>query len=227
MAGNPHEGRRHAPRRRDQDQIPIKDSPEGSAVEMAYVLSHPLRFSILNDMNTPPRNLSPSEYSEEIGEKLGNVSYHFRILHRAGCIEIVDTFQRRGATEHVYGPVRRAMAWTAEWEKLGPFVRQHVASSALGNAVKQAGAAIDEGTFDKRNDSHLSHDTLWTDEEGWHEIHDLFKTQLVELLAITKRIEQRLAVDSGIPRFLVTYFMSTFESPPPKNVKSRPEPGST
>ncbi len=189
---------------------------------MAYVLSHPLRFSILNDMNTPPRKLSPSEYSEEIGEKLGNVSYHFRILHRAGCIEIVDTCQRRGATEHVYGPVKRAMAWTAEWERLGSFVRQNVASSALGNAVKQAGAAIDEGTFDQRNDSHLSHDTLWTDEEGWHEIHALFKTQLEELLEITERIGQRLGADLDIPRFLVTYFMSTFESPRPNYGKPRP-----
>jgi hypothetical protein len=193
---------------------------------MAYVLSHPLRFSILNDMNTPPRRLSPSEYSEEIGEKLGNVSYHFRILHRAGCIEIVDTFQRRGATEHVYGPVRRAMAWTAEWEKLGSFVRQNVASSALGNAVKQTGAAIDEGTFDKRDDSHLSHDTLWTDEEGWEEIHSLFKVQLEELLTISKRIQSRLNANVDLPRFLVTYFMSTFESPPPNYGKSRPGPES-
>lgn len=222
MARDSHEGRRHSPRRRDQDQPAIKDSSQGSAVEMAYVLSHPLRFSILNDMNTPTRNLSPSEYSEEIGEKLGNVSYHFRILHRAGCIEIVDTFQRRGATEHVYRPAKRAMAWTAEWERLGSFVRQNVASSALGNAVKQAGAAIDEGTFDRRNDSHLSHDTLWTDEEGWEEIHTLFRVQLEELLTISEKIRSRLDADSDLERFLVTYFMSTFESPLPKRGKPRP-----
>lgn len=193
---------------------------------MAYVLSHPMRFSILNEMNTPARRLSPSEYSEEIGEKLGNVSYHFRILHRAGCIEIVDTYQRRGATEHVYGPVKRAMAWTAEWEKLGSFVRQNIASSALGKAVKQTGTAIDEGTFDKRNDSHLSHDTLWTDEEGWDEIHTLFRVQLEELLRISKRIRDRLDANVDESAFPVTYFMATFESPPPKLGKSRPGPES-
>ena len=189
---------------------------------MAYVLSHPLRFSILNEMNTPARQLSPSEYSEEIGEKLGNVSYHFRILHRAGCIEIVDTYQRRGATEHVYGPVKRAMAWTAEWEKLGSFVRQNIASSALGKVVRQTGTAIDEGTFDKRNDSHLSHDTLWTDEEGWGEIHTLFKVQLEELMRISKRIRDRLDANVDQEHFPVTYFMATFESPPPKLGKPRP-----
>jgi hypothetical protein len=221
MARDSHEGRRHAPRRRDKDQLAIKDAPKGSAIEMAYVLSHPMRFAILNDMNTPTRHLSPSEYSEEIGEALGNVSYHFRILHRAGCIEIVDTFQRRGATEHVYRPVKRAMAWNAEWEKLGSFVRQNVASSALGNAVKQTGAAIDEGTFDKRDDSHLSHDTLWTDEEGWEEIHTLFRGHLEELLEVSKRIQHRLDADVDLPRFLVTYFMSTFESPAPDYGKPR------
>ncbi|MFL5873124.1 MAG: ArsR/SmtB family transcription factor [Solirubrobacterales bacterium] len=186
---------------------------EGSPVGMAKVLSHPLRFRILNDMNTPLRRLSPSQFSEEIGESLGNVSYHFRVLQRAGCIEIVDTIQRRGATEHVYEPVKRAMAWTREWEMLGPVVRQVVAASALGNAVRQTGAAIDAGTFDKRDDSHLSHDTLWIDEAGWEEIHNMFREHLEELLMTTQRITQRLEADPDAPRFLATYFMATFESP--------------
>ena len=182
---------------------------------MARVLAHPLRFRILNDMNTPLRRISPSEFSEEIGESLGNVSYHFRVLLRAGCITIVDTIQRRGATEHVYEPVKRAMAWKGEWENLGSFVRQTVAASALGNAVRQTGAAIDEGTFDKREDSHLSHDTLWIDEQGWGEIHKMFREHLEDILMTTERIKQRLESNPEAQRFLATYFMATFESPRP------------
>lgn len=215
-----HEARRRPRRKPDQEQPHIRESPRGSAVEMAKVLSHPMRFRILNDMNTPFRRLSPSEFSDETGEVLGTVSYHFGVLLRAGCIEVVDTIQRRGATEHIYEPVKRAMAWKGEWQTLGPFVRQNVAASALGNAVRQVGQSIDRGTFDKRDDSHLSHDTLWIDEQGWTEVHTMFQRHLEDLLMTTERIKQRLDADPDLERFLVTYFMATFESPRPETTKA-------
>lgn len=223
MPGDSHEGRRRSRRKPDQEQVPIGSSPRGIAIEMAKVLSHPIRFAILNDMNTPVRRLSPSEFSNERGKSLGIVSYHFRVLQKAGCIEVVDTVQRRGATEHIYEPVKRAMAWKNEWVNLGPFVRQSVAASALGNAVKQVGRAIDKGTFDRREDSHLSHDTLWIDEQGWTEIHTMFQRHLEDLLMTTQRIRERLEGDPDLPRFLVTYFMATFETPPRESDEPKDE----
>jgi hypothetical protein len=213
MPTDSHEGRSRSRRKPDQEQVRIGESPRGSAIEMARVLSHPIRFAILNDMNTPTRRLSPSEFSDERGKALGIVSYHFRVLQRAGCIEVVDTVQRRGATEHIYEPVKRAMAWKNEWAHLGPFIRQNVAASALGNAVRQVGLAIDGGTFDQRDDSHLSHDTVWIDEEGWTEIHTMFQHHLEDLLITTQRIKERLDADPDLPRFLATYLMATFETP--------------
>lgn len=183
---------------------------------MARVLAHPLRFRILYTINTPIRRMSPSEFSEEDGEQLSNVSYHFRVLHRAGCIEIVDTIQRRGATEHVYEPIKRAMAWNREWELLGSYVRQHVAASALGPWVGKLGDAIDEGTFDKRDDSHMSWDTFYTDEDGWEELTTKFRVHLEDLICTTQRIKKRLDADPDLPRFLASYFNSTFENAPLK-----------
>jgi hypothetical protein len=213
MPRDSHEGRRHSRRKPDQEQPLVGESPRGSGVEMARVLAHPLRFQILIEMNTPVRRLSPSEFSEEKGQRLGNVSYHFRVLHRAGCITIVDTVQRRGATEHIYEPVKRAMAWKREWENLGTFVRQHIAASALAPALTKLGESIDKGTFDEREDSHLSWDTLYVDEEGWTEIHTMFRQHLEDLLMTTDRIKERLDADPALPRFLLTYLMSTFETP--------------
>jgi hypothetical protein len=181
---------------------------------MARVLSHPTRFQILIDMNTPLRRLSPSEFSNKKGEPLSNISYHFRILHKAGCIEEVGVIQRRGATEHVYEPVKRAMAWAREWALLGSYVRENIAGSALGGAVKLLGRSIDEGTFDKREDSHLSYDCEWVDEQGWEEVQERFLDHLKDLLIITEQIKQRLDADPAIPRFLATYFMASFETPP-------------
>lgn len=208
-------GRRRSRRKPDQQQPRIDESPHGPGVEMARLLSHPLRFKILIGMNTPVRRLSPSAFSEEIGEELSTVSYHFRVLEKAGCIEVVETIPRRGAEEHIYEPIKRAMAWTREWESLGPFVRQHVAASALAPAVEKLGESIDAGAFDRRDDSHLSWDTFYVDDLGWSELHTLFREHLEELLVTTQRIKQRLdAASPDTPRFLATYFMSTFENAP-------------
>src|SRR3954452_3411551 len=91
-------------------------SSTSASVVMGKALSHPLRVRILMGMNAPPRMLSPSEFSEEARVSMGLASYHFRELAKAGCIEVAEEIRRRGATEHRYLPVKRAMAWTREWE---------------------------------------------------------------------------------------------------------------
>lgn len=71
--------------------------------EIAVRESHPLRIKILRVMfedQTLPA--SPKELAAATGEKIGNVSYHVRILREHGLIELVATEQRRGALEHFY-----------------------------------------------------------------------------------------------------------------------------
>jgi hypothetical protein len=189
-------------------------SDKGGGLARARALSHPIRVGILMRMNAPTRTISPKVFSEESGQALGTCSYHFRTLEKAGCIEVVDQVPRRGATEHIYSPVRRAMAWTREWESLGPAVRQSLTASLLGGAVERIGNAIDSGTFDSRDDSHMSWDTAWVDEEGWQRLHMIFQRALEEALIITTEATERVAELPPAHRFLVTFLISTFESPP-------------
>jgi DNA-binding transcriptional ArsR family regulator len=194
--------------------------PSKAGIAAAKALAHPTRVKILMSLNAPTRTLSPKAFSEESGETLGSASYHFRELEKAGCVEVVERVQRRGATEHHYAPVRRAMAWTREWEALGPAVRQSLTASLLSGAVQRIGKAVDEGTFDARADSHMSWDTAWVDEEAWQELHMVFQRALEEALVITEKASKRVA---GLPpgeRFLVTYLLSTFESPAEDNANA-------
>jgi DNA-binding transcriptional ArsR family regulator len=71
------------------------------AAEVAKALSHPLRLAILRTIRDR-RKLSPSEYSRETDEPLGNVAYHVNTLAAAGVLEIAATAKRRGALEHYY-----------------------------------------------------------------------------------------------------------------------------
>jgi DNA-binding transcriptional ArsR family regulator len=71
------------------------------AAAVAKALSNPLRIQILREVRDRGR-LSPSIYTQETGEPLGNVSYHVRALESAGVLTVVDTAKRRGALEHFY-----------------------------------------------------------------------------------------------------------------------------
>lgn len=62
---------------------------------------HPLRLACLRHIAENGKS-SPSNIHQDIGDKLGNVSYHVRALVDAGLIELVETKPRRGAVEHFY-----------------------------------------------------------------------------------------------------------------------------
>jgi hypothetical protein len=187
-----------------------KKSP---GVVMGHALSHPLRVRILMSMNAPVRTLSPKEFSDESAVSLGSSSYHFRILRKAGCIEISDEVPKRGATEHRYLPVKRAMAWTREWENLGSVVKQNLAASALRGAVELIGEAVDEGTFEALPDSILAWDAMWVDQEGWDKSKAIVERALTELIAVSDECRDRIADLPPEKVFLNSYVMATFESP--------------
>jgi DNA-binding transcriptional ArsR family regulator len=71
-------------------------------------LGHPLRARILSLLDAG--EASPKELAASLTEKLGNVSYHVRILARLGLIELVRETPRRGAVEHHYRSVPRPEA---------------------------------------------------------------------------------------------------------------------
>jgi DNA-binding transcriptional ArsR family regulator len=45
---------------------------------------------------------SPKAIAVELGLDVRGVAYHVRVLRKLGCIELVETQQRRGAIEHIY-----------------------------------------------------------------------------------------------------------------------------
>jgi hypothetical protein len=179
---------------------------------VATAMSHPTRVRILMSMNTPRRRMSPKLFARETGLGVPHCSYHFGELEDAGCIVLVDTKQRRGATEHIYEPLEAALAWTAEWENLQPQIKRNVLTSVLGGAVEALGSAIDSGTFEARDDSHMSWNTIEVDAAGWGEVAAILDKALSDLMKVEKECLGR--IQDGARHSLVTYFMASFESPP-------------
>ncbi len=180
---------------------------------LAKALSHPLRAQILTILNE--RVASPNAISEQLGQRLPNVSYHVRALLDLECIELVSTAQRRGAIEHYYRAVKRPFFTDADWAQLPASARQTVADRTLQLIWHDVSAAISGGTLEARTDRHLTIRALALDEQGWREL----SRALQQLLETTEQIETqargRLALEeegSVAARLVLMSFEASDES---------------
>lgn len=71
---------------------------------------HPTQLAILELLEEHGGRRSPVQMAEELGERLGNVSYHVRALASAGLLRAAGRRPRRGAVEHFYRLAARAVA---------------------------------------------------------------------------------------------------------------------
>lgn len=172
-------------------------------------LSHPVRASALTILNQ--RVASPKEIAEALELQVGQVSYHVKELRELGCVELVDTAQRRGATEHYYRGVAQSYLSDAFWAKLSDEVRNGISVTALRVLIGAARASIEAGTFDLRKDRHLSVMTVELDEEAWKEANGLLNETLDRLIEIRTESEER----KGSKRIAATFGLLGFESPGP------------
>ena len=151
------------------------------------------------------RVASPNEIAEIIDERLPNVSYHVRALLDLGCIELVDTAQRRGAIEHYYRAVVRPFFSDRDWKRLPRTGRQAISDAALKVIWEDVAAALKTGTFEGRADRHLSHTDVVLDEEGWQEAARLLSSMIKDIDRVVSDSERRLKAsgEDGIPTTIV------------------------
>jgi DNA-binding transcriptional ArsR family regulator len=177
---------------------------------LAKALSHPMRTRILAILNE--RVASPNEIAEMIDERLPNVSYHVRALQELGCIELVDTAQRRGAIEHYYRALARPFFSDRDWKRLPKSGRQAITDVGLQMIWKDISDAIKKETFEKRTDRHLSRAALELDEQGWTEVTDLLRDTLSRAEDIADKSGKRLrkSGEQSIPtRLVMMHFEAT------------------
>jgi DNA-binding transcriptional ArsR family regulator len=154
---------------------------------IVQALAHPLRVQLLTRLNE--KVASPNELAQELGEPLGNVSYHVRVLADLGCIELVDTAQRRGAIEHYYRAMVRPFFSDEDWARVPVSARSGISNVFLRRIFDDASA---DGTLGSRDDEHLSRVHLVLDQEGWAEINGLLADLLDRALEISAESAGRL-----------------------------------
>lgn len=168
-----------------------RTSPEGITQQLAKALAHPLRVRILSSLHKGIS--SPNQLAQELGEPLGNVSYHVKTLLEYDCVELVKTEPRRGAVEHFYRATERAFFSDADWAKIPASARKGINGSVLESIGQDATEAMLAGTIDARTDSHVSHTPLQLDQTGWDQIRELLADTLNRVIEIEEEAASRLA----------------------------------
>jgi DNA-binding transcriptional ArsR family regulator len=194
-----------------------------SAVDsrMAKALAHPLRVQLLAALNEGVS--SPNELAKKLDEPLTNVSYHVRMLHDLGCIELVDTEPRRGALEHYYRAIVRPFFGDRDWKRLPKNARGSISDAVLQLVWDDAAEAIKTGLFDEREDRHLSRTVLCMDEEGWEQLNELLVDTLDQAMQIQADSASR-AAKADTDRFGVNLVM--LSHPAPSSAKQSTAPSS-
>jgi DNA-binding transcriptional ArsR family regulator len=181
--------------------------------KMAKAMAHPVRVQSLSILNE--RVASPSDIAEELGLPVANVAYHVRALLQLGCIEEVETRPVRGALEHRYRALRRALLKPDEWVSIPPNARQGMAAAIFEAAFDDAAEAMKVGVFEeKQEDQHISYTPLMLDEEGWA----MFTARLDDLLGEVMEMQATCAVrladnESGGRRVRGRLSMFAYEAP--------------
>ncbi len=166
---------------------------------LVKALAHPLRVEILAILNE--RLASPNELSKELDEGLSQVSYHVKVLKDYECIELVKTEPRRGAVEHYYRATARAFLTDQDWQHLPASIKPGMSASFIRLLVDDVVAALKNGTFDARDDRHISWTPGVVDEQGWNETVELVNETLEQAIEIHTKSASRLAKsgEEGIP----------------------------
>jgi len=166
-------------------------APAGSSEERLFkAIAHPLRHRILVAFDETGE-ASPNAIAGALGEPLGRVSHHVRVLARLGAIELVRTEPRRGALEHFYRAAVQPWFDDEALARLPPATRRVVIAQPLQRLMPDVSAAAKGSGFDHLQ-AHVSYTLLELDAEGMNAIAALLGETLDRVQAIKAETRARL-----------------------------------
>jgi predicted ArsR family transcriptional regulator len=193
--------------------LPKTKKKDGVEQIVAKAFAHPLRVQILIILNE--RVASPNLLAQELDQSLNLVAYHVRVLEKYDCIELVDTKQRRGATEHFYRATRRQFLSDSEWSRMPQSLRPGLSGAMLKSVFDDIEEAVKGGSFDDKEDRHLSRTPMVVDKQGWDEVSTLLSETLDRVFEIQSESNERLT-NSDEEGMLSKVEILHFRSPDPK-----------
>ncbi len=185
--------------------------PEVIDQRLVRALAHPLRIKILEILTE--RVASPNRISDDLETGLSHVAYHTRALDKCGCLDLVDTAQRRGATEHFYKASPHSFIGDRIWRRVPRALLGGVSGATLQSFMDRAVAALEAGTIDKREDTTLYWMPVRLDEQGWRQVTATMEETVDKVLAIQEESRHRLDRSKGRGALSAIVGVASFETP--------------
>lgn len=187
-------------------QLPVLVDPR-----MPKALSHVLRQHIL--LAAVEREVSPKELAEELGEHLGQVSYHVKVL-RDDCRLLEETRQvpRRGAIEHYYRATVKTLLPAKIWRSLKKGLRAAVGAGLASDLFDDLARALKAGKLQGAQD-YLVRTPLVLDAEGQRRLRAIAERATGEVEDEQRAAARRMAKANGDSpeRVACTFALLAFE----------------
>lgn len=171
--------------------MPAQAQPAVIDQRLLKAFAHPTRQRILVILDRGPS--SPVRITRELEDvSLNLVSHHMKVLKNLGCIELVDTAKRRGATEHIYRATKLHKFSAEEWEAVEEGERPAITANLLRFISEDTSRAFSEGKMDELADNHISRSLLELDEEGWSEVVEVLRRALDDIVEANVKSAERV-----------------------------------
>jgi DNA-binding transcriptional ArsR family regulator len=177
-------------------------------------LGHPLRQRILALLHE--RVASPSEMANELGEPIGNVSYHVKVLRDNEAIELVQTRPVRGAVEHFYRPVIRPFLDDEHWARLPAASRRALFANTVREIFDHVSQAAAGGGFEDVQ-THVSWTHLELDEVAYAQLSQRLGELIDYALELEADSVNRRAADPATTRASTELALMHFHRTPAKS----------
>jgi DNA-binding transcriptional ArsR family regulator len=192
----------------------MQEEPDSTLDQrLVRALAHPVRVQILEILSE--RVASPNMLAAELDTGLSHVAYHTRALNRCGCLELVQTAQRRGATEHFYKARPRGFIGDQAWRQVPRSLRGAVTDASLQTFLSKALGALEAGAIDNRDDTTLTWMPLHLDEQGWGEVTAILREATDRVMKAQEDSNQRADSAEGQARTIsAVVALALFETGP-------------
>jgi len=158
--------------------------------------------------------------ARRLGQSVSLVSYHTDVLASNGCLELVRTERRRGATEHFYRATVGPYIEDEEWRAVPPTLRRSLVLGTLGALTDEARRAALDGSFDEAR-AHMSRSFLELDDDAVEEVSKLLRGVLDDIEKIEAECRRRSAPDRRPYELVILHFTPTRSAPkPPDRIRA-------
>jgi DNA-binding transcriptional ArsR family regulator len=179
----------------------------------AKALDHVLRQHIL--LAAVQGEVSPKDLSQSLGEPLGKVSYHVKVLREDcdGLIEETRRVPRRGAVEHYYRASAKTLLPAKAWRRAKKGMRAVIGAGQASDLFNDLVEALKAGKLQGAHD-HITRTPLILDTEGQRNVKAISERATREVegeqRAATKRMEK--ANGDGSKAIGCTFALLAFEA---------------